>query len=284
MATMSNLNPRIDFVFKKLFGSEENKDILIDFINSIVSDTDQVLDLEIKNPYNEKQFASDKQTILDIKARDRSGTWFNIEMQMVDQDYYAQRPLYFWARLYVSQLSVGINYDRLAKTIGINILNFNCTEEERYHNEYRLRNVRSGRGLIEHQQIHFIELEKFDENISSVMDRWVKFLKKADEYSVSTLPNELQEVPTIRRAMEVLDTMNLSYEEREFYESRLKWIRDEKAALLSAEQRGWRKAQEEFALRLLKQGISVEEVAKGLNLPMHEVESLATRIKDAENV
>jgi len=77
---MSNVNPRIDFVFKKLFGTEENKDILKDFINAIVSDKDQVSYLELKNPYNEKRSANDKQTVLDIKAQDRSGTWFNIEM------------------------------------------------------------------------------------------------------------------------------------------------------------------------------------------------------------
>lgn len=288
---MSNLNPRIDFVFKKLFGAEENKDILIDFINAVVSERDQVIDLEIKNPYNEKQFATDKQTVLDIKARDLGGTWFNIEMQMVDQDFYAQRALYYWSRLYVGQLSTGVNYDRLTKTIGINILNFNCTEEQHYHNEYRLLNVSSKRELIEHQQIHFIELEKFDEKISTVMDRWVKFLNRAGEYSINTLPGDLKEVQTIKKAMEVLETMRLSAEEREFYEARLKWIRDEKAAHLSAErrgekrgeERGRRKAQLDFATRLLKQGLGLKEVAEGVCLPLEEVQALALELQKEED-
>ena len=54
---MCRLNPRIDFVFKKLFGTEENKDVLIDFINAFVSEEDKVRDIVIKNPYNEKDFS-----------------------------------------------------------------------------------------------------------------------------------------------------------------------------------------------------------------------------------
>ncbi|MCI5121048.1 MAG: Rpn family recombination-promoting nuclease/putative transposase [Candidatus Electrothrix sp. AUS4] len=238
---MCRLNPRIDFVFKKLFGTEENKDLLIDFINAFVSEEDKVRDIVIKNPYNEKEFLDDKLSILDIKAQDISGKWFNIEMQMIDQDYYAQRALYYWSRLYVSQLSTGVNYDKLEKTIGINILNFNCLEEEQYHNVYKLINVKSGNELIRQIEIHFVELEKYDENISNVMDRWVNFLKKAGEYTQADMPMQLKEIPTIIKAIEALDNMRLSEKEREKFEARLKWLRDEKAALISAERRGLEK-------------------------------------------
>ena len=135
---MPIVNPKVDFVFKKLFGTEENKELLIDFVNSIVSEEDRVQDLILRNPYNPKNFAKDKLSILDIKAQDEKGRWYNIEMQMIDQTYYAQRALYYWARLYTGQLTAGINYDGLNKTIGINVLNFNCLEEKEYHNVYKI--------------------------------------------------------------------------------------------------------------------------------------------------
>ena len=73
------LNPRVDFAFKKLFGSEENKDILISLINSIVSEADQVVDVNIMNPYNDKSYPKDKTSILDIKAIAKDGNTFDVK-------------------------------------------------------------------------------------------------------------------------------------------------------------------------------------------------------------
>jgi len=63
------ISPRIDIAFKKIFGVEENKDLLISLINSIVSNDDQVADVTLLNPYNPKNFKQDKLSILDIKAK-----------------------------------------------------------------------------------------------------------------------------------------------------------------------------------------------------------------------
>jgi predicted transposase/invertase (TIGR01784 family) len=65
---MSNISTRVDIAFKKIFGVEENKDLLISLINSIVGQADQVSDLTLLNPYNPKNFKQDKLSILDIKA------------------------------------------------------------------------------------------------------------------------------------------------------------------------------------------------------------------------
>jgi predicted transposase/invertase (TIGR01784 family) len=72
------LNPRVDLVFKKIFGSIENKDLLISLINSIISKDDQVDDIELLNPYNLQNFKNDKLSILDIKAKDKKGQYYNI--------------------------------------------------------------------------------------------------------------------------------------------------------------------------------------------------------------
>jgi predicted transposase/invertase (TIGR01784 family) len=238
---MCRLNPRVDFVFKKLFGSEEHADLLISLINSIVSAQDQVVRIEIKNPYNEKSFARDKFSVLDIKAQDEKGRWYNIEMQITDQEYYDKRSLYYWSRLYTSQLQEGMNYDKLAKTIGINILNFNCLPDKKYHNRFRLLNVDTGVEFIDDMEIHVIELKKYEGDIESVktaLDRWIVFLTRAHEFSRSKIPPTLAEVTSIARAIEILDTMGLSTDERAVYDGRLKWLRDEEMAIQTAHMRG----------------------------------------------
>ncbi|OQY10836.1 MAG: transposase, partial [Fusobacteriia bacterium 4572_132] len=235
---MCRINPRVDFAFKKLFGVEENKELLVDFINSIVSKADQVNEITLLNPYNEKNFRNDKISILDIKAKSVNGKIYNIEMQIADQDYYNKRALYYWSRLYSGQLSSGINYDNLKKTIGINILNFNCLDEKNYHNIYKLKNTETNNEFIDDIEIHFIELEKYDEKISTMLDRWVNFLKKADVYDNNRLPKELEEVATIKKAIDLLNNMNFTEDERESYEARLKWLRDEEMALKTAEKKG----------------------------------------------
>jgi predicted transposase/invertase (TIGR01784 family) len=231
----------VDFAFKKLFGSEENSDLLISLINSIVSPENRVARIELKNPYNSKNFGKDKLSILDIKAQDERGRWYNIEMQITDQEYYDRRALYYWSRLYNAQLQEGINYDKLTKTIGINILNFNCLEEKAFHNTYKLLNVETGNEFLDHVEIHFVELEKFQGDISdvlTVLERWIVFLKRAHEFSRSKIPQALAAVDSISRAIKVLDTMALDEEEREVYEARLKWLRDEEMAIKSAHKKG----------------------------------------------
>lgn len=89
------INPRIDIAFKKIFGIEENKDLLISLINSIVGKDDQVVDVTLLNPYNQKNFKNDKLSILDIKAEGDNGKKFNIEIQITDEADYDKRALYY---------------------------------------------------------------------------------------------------------------------------------------------------------------------------------------------
>ena len=77
---MERISPRVDIAFKKIFGVEENKDLLISLLNSIVGEEDQVADVTLLNPYNPKNFKNDKLSILDIKAQGVTGKRFNIEI------------------------------------------------------------------------------------------------------------------------------------------------------------------------------------------------------------
>lgn len=263
---MEKLNPLVDFAFKKLFGVDENKDILIDLINAVVSEKDRIVDLTIKNPYNEKIFRQDKKSILDIKALGANKKWYIIEMQIMDQDFFDVRALYYWSRVYNAQLSSGINYDILEKTISINFLNFNCLDESDYHNVYKLKNINSNMEYpADHLEIHFIELKKYHETFSSKLDRWANFLIKAYEYTSNQLPQELQ-IPSIEKAINALEHMYLNDEEREAYEARLKWIRDEEMALKKAARIGKEEGLAQGRAEGLAEGVELGkiEMAKAL--------------------
>lgn len=101
---MEKINPRVDITFKKIFGVEGNKDLLIALINAIVSKEDQVAEVNLLNAYNSQNFKSEKLSILDIKAKGVDGKRFNIEIQISDEADYDKRALYYWAKLYTEQL------------------------------------------------------------------------------------------------------------------------------------------------------------------------------------
>ncbi|HEX4839028.1 MAG TPA: Rpn family recombination-promoting nuclease/putative transposase, partial [Rhabdochlamydiaceae bacterium] len=82
---MEDINPRVDIAFKKIFGVEENKDLLISLINSVVGKEDQVKEITLLNPYNAKSFKRDKLSILDVKAQGVTGKRYNIEIQISDE-------------------------------------------------------------------------------------------------------------------------------------------------------------------------------------------------------
>ena len=280
---MSVLNPRVDFAFKKLFGSEENKDILISFINAVVSKDDQVVDVSLLNPYNNKEHQSDRLSILDIKATDEKGRQYNIEMQITDQVHYNQRALYYWSRLYTSQLQEGDAFSELKKTISINVLNFDYFDEETaYHNVFKVLHAQSHKSYFEDLELHFIELHKFDEDVSHIkttLDRWAKFLKKAHHYDKATFPDELRAEPAIEKAFFSLNTLSLDKDEREIYEARLKWLRDEDAALQKAHEKGQIEGKREIAINMLRDNEPLDKISRFTGLPQDEIAKLKNEIE-----
>ena len=185
---MNMVNPKVDIAFKKIFGVEENKDLLISLINSIVQEKDQVADVTLLNPYNPRNFKAEKLSILDIKAQGKDGKRFNIEIQIIDEANYDKRALYYWAKLYTEQLKKGQTYDKLCKTIGIHILNFtSILGVEKYHNIFHITEKETGEPYFTDLELHTIELKKFKGNdsreisdlvskIKISLDIWVAFL------------------------------------------------------------------------------------------------------------
>ena len=123
------INPKLDFAFKKIFGSEDNKDILISFLNAIIYENQPVIqDLEIINPYLAPKIRGVKDTYLDIKARitnsDRNASSVIIEMQVLNVEGFEKRILYNAAKSYSTQLTTGQSYNLLNPVIALTITDF----------------------------------------------------------------------------------------------------------------------------------------------------------------
>jgi len=268
---MARITPKVDIAFKKIFGVEENKDLLISLINSIVGAEDQVSEVTLLNPYNPKSFKKDKLSILDIKAEGIDGKRFNIEIQISDEADYDKRALYYWAKLYTEQLEVAEDYSTLSKAIGIHILNFTSIPGvDKYHNVFHITEKETGMTYFRDMELHTIELKKFASNSQDVLsdivakvknslDIWVAFLTRNYLLQPNNLPKSLNQ-PTLKKALNVLDRMNFTQEERSEYEDHLKWLRIETNTLKKAKEDGRKESREEgiekIAINMLKQNLA----------------------------
>lgn len=115
-----------DCLFKYIFGNPQNTNTLISLINSVLNDSGFPLirQADIKKPFSIKEFKSDRESVIDIRAEDENGKNFNIEVQAQVETYFTYRSLYYWARLYSRQMKESEKYSQLSPVVCINILDF----------------------------------------------------------------------------------------------------------------------------------------------------------------
>lgn len=289
---MERISPRVDIAFKKIFGVEENSDLLIALINSIVGEEDQVKEVHLLNPYNTQNFRRDKLSILDIKAKGEKGQRYNIEIQISDEADYDKRALYYWAKLYTEQLKIAEDYTLLEKAIGIHILNFiSIPEVEKYHNVFHISEKETGFKYFKDLELHTIELKKFSGNgreelidlipkVRNSLDVWAAFLTRHDLLNKNHLPSPLN-IPTLKKALDVLDVMNFDDDEREAYEEHLKWLRIEANTIKKYEAKGFAEGKiegkieekKEIARALIADGMALEKICKITGLDLETVKN-----------
>ena len=265
------IDPKVDYAFKKVFGSESNVDLLANLINAVrdVPPDRQIVGLEIRNPFNAKETADDKVSVLDIKARDAAGRWYNIEMQMLAPWFFPQRVLYYWAKVYVSQLVEGSDYRDLQPTISIAFVNSRLfPDSEGYHHCFTLFDQADETVLTDHLEIHLIELPKCTltaEQLTTPLEVWCYFLRHGESLDTASLPETLN-IPPIQRALEVLNMMTQSELERERYEARLKGMRDQSSSRFGEREMGKLMGEIRVCQLLLKQPQTPEEELEKLSL------------------
>jgi len=268
---MNRLNPLNDFLFKKIFGDENDKDILIGFLNAILK-TD-IVDLRIEKENLDRFYEQDKLGILDIKAKTKMGEKFNVEVQLLNQRNMIPRTLFYWSKLFVEDFEAGNPYSSLQKTVTINILGFKMAElqDESFHSIYKLREERTRNLLTELLEIHFIEFPKFEEineDLNEPLHRWLLFFKE-------DIPsNKLREVVSmdviLNKAEQKLSELSADPETRKEYERRAKALSDERSRLEDAENAGILRV----AKSLIDNGMPLYEVAKHTPYNAEELEQL----------
>ena len=156
------IDPKTDCVFKALLGAEDNRDLLIHFLNAILGADlpSPVTQVDILNPYNEREFVTDKLSIVDVKARDDHARLYQAEIQLVNHRDLPARILYTWADLYSQQLQSGQDYDALQPTYSIWLLGEDLLRGDPcYAHRYRLRDERD-RCLLDHGGIDLFRTEQ----------------------------------------------------------------------------------------------------------------------------
>ena len=273
------LNPKIDFVFKKIFGSADHPDILISFLNAVLKPQNPITSVEIKNSDLEKEYIEDKFSRLDVKALTSNREIINIEIQLKNEYNMIQRSLYYWSKLYEEQLSEGDRYDKLSRTVCINILDFKYLKNDRFHNGYRLKEIETNEELTDLQEIHFIEIPKlktFDsaEEIVDLLEGWVEFLRDPESEVIRKLEMSNKE---IREAKDELYRLSRNSKERELYYLREKSLRDEISALANAEEKGLQQGLMQGKLESARSLLDIlddEIIAIKLNLDINIVKNL----------
>ena len=272
------LNPQIDFVFKKIFGTEKNKPILINFLNAVIKPTTPIKDVEIKNNDIDKDFIEDKFSRLDVKATTSNKEHINIEIQVKNEYNMIQRTLYYWSKMYSEQIQNRDNYSKLERTVCINILNFKYLKNDKYHNAYRLKEITSNEELTDLQEIHFIELPKFNEignkeyveNVEKMdaLEKWLEFLVEPESNTVRQLELSNEE---IKLAKSELYRLSMDSNEREQYNMREKAIYDRISALENAEAKGKIEIELELIKESLNQGLEISLISKITGLSEEEI-------------
>ena len=270
------LDPKTDFIFKKIFGSESNKNILISFLNATLKSKDEIKEVTLENTDVEKNFIEDKFSRLDIKATTNKGEKINIEIQLRNEKNMIKRTLYYWSKMYEDQLTEGRNYSILNRTVCINILNFDYLENNKFHSMFRLKDVDTDKELSDIMEIHFIEIPKLtgESEEKDMLSAWVEFLKNPESEKVRSLENDIK---IIRDAKDELVKISADKKQRAMYEMRQKALHDEANALYSAKEQGIEQGIEQGKIEAVKAFLDVfdnDEIARRLNLDISIVEKV----------
>ncbi len=269
------VNLRIDLAFKQLFGTNGSEDILIAFLNAMLQESlaSPIASLQIEDPHLHREHEEDKLSILDISATLDTGTKVNVEIQLNNNHDMIKRSLYYWGRLYTSQLQKGMPYSALHKTITINLLNFVMfSEQKSFHTTSILWNTQQQKLLIDDIEIHIVEIPNLtmqwhEEKVNPWKDpfaRWLLLLTaNEDEHLTKTLEDiAMNRDPILQKALHKWERMSQDSSFRQAYDAREKVLMDEAAKFAHAETEGIKRGMEQGIKKGLEQGIE-QGIEKG---------------------
>ena len=230
---MRFLDVKTDFAFKKVFGSEQSKPILISFLNALLDyhDGDEITDLTIIDPYQAQKILGMKDTYVDVKAVCANGSTVIIEMQVLNVEGFEKRVLYNAAKAYSAQLGKGEKYHLLNPVIALTLTDFVMfPDQPDMFSHYRLIEKQTLAHYSGDLELVFIELPKFVkelDELTTISEKWVYFVKNAGK--LDYVPDTLKIEPQILDAFGIANHAGLTEEELEAQEKRYDFLRVQRA-------------------------------------------------------
>ncbi len=282
---MKFVSPKNDVAFKKIFGNEDKKEILISFLNAVLNlrGKKEIQDIEILNPWQAPRIKELKYSLLDVRAKDNRGITFIVEMQVERVAGLRKRFAYYAAKAYSDQIERGGEYPKLNQVFFIGVLDFNEFETEHWLTRHIVVNTETCGQDIKDLEFNFIELPKFDrkENeLRTVLEKWVYFIKHAENLEV--VPANA-DTPALKAAYEAANQFGWTKEEMQLYDYWGIKAQDERGAIELASQKamqqglqqGLQHEKHETALRMLADGMDIAMVMKYSGLSEDEIKTLS---------
>ena len=217
--TKKYFNPYTDFGFKKLFGEEGSKDLLMDFLNQLLPDYHQIAELSFKNPEKIANTPKERKAIFDIYCRTAKGERFIVEMQKAKVNFFKDRALFYSTFPIKEQAKKGEWNFELTPVYFIAILNFHYDEEEERRKFRRDVCLKDQDGDIFYDKFHFKFLQmplftKQEQELETHFDKWVYFLKNLENFD--HIPSVLNE-PIFQKGFEIAELAHLTARQYDAY-------------------------------------------------------------------
>lgn len=294
---MKYLNPKADLTFKRVFG--EHPDLVMSLLNALLPLTadQEITDIEYLPSEMVPENPLRKNSIIDVRCKDKQGRQFIVEMQMIWSPEFKQRVLFNASKAYVRQMSVGEQYELLQPVYSLNLVNEIFEPElEGYYHHYQMIHVENSDKVIDGLQLIFVELPKFTPHSYAEKKMQVLWLRYLTEINDNTreVPEELMANPEVKKAVDALEVSAFTDAQLAGYEKFWDIISVEKTLYNSAERRGMEKGMAEgmekgiaegiekgmaeerhlIALNMKKQGVSFELISQCTGLSIKEIELL----------
>ncbi|KJU84941.1 transposase [Candidatus Magnetobacterium bavaricum] len=237
---MQFVDVRNDIAFKKIFGNENKKEILMSFLNSVLglSGDREIDDLTILNPWQAPEIPSLKHTMLDIRAIDKRKVTFIVEIQVQKKFGFEKRVQYYTSKAYAAQLKEGDDYHTLNQVIFIGIVEFNIYDGDDYLTNHKILNTSTYKQELADLEFYFIELPKFtrtEDKLESITDKWIHFIKNA--VSLHMIP-KCADFVELKEAYDIANKMTWNEKELEIYDYWQMRSKDEVGVFMDGERKG----------------------------------------------
>lgn len=277
------INPFTDFGFKKIFGEEASKPLLLDFLNAILPNSDKIVELSFKNNEQLGQTDFDRKAIYDIYCENEKGEKFIVELQKAKQNYFKERTIYYSTFPIREQAEKGEwNYNlKAVYCIGILDFTFDDYETEPEKSEVlhtiKLKN-QHGKTFYDKLTFIYIEMPNFklsDIQLKTRLDKWLYFIKHLEDFQ--SIPSIIAD-DVFNKAFEKAELAKFGKDDLDNYENSLKVYRDLKGAMDTAFDEGKLEGILEGKIEIAKSaklmGLSKEDISKLTGLSFEEIEKI----------